>query len=307
MTSTHDMTAERDRALLRPVVCTTVGLIGNVLLTVGKLAVGFLAHSAALVADGVHSFADLAGDVGVLIALKAGQRPPDRNHPYGHHNYETLGALAASLLLLTTGALLGKEAVENLVAGESTVPGRIALAAAAVSIVVKEAMARYTDLAGRRHNSPALRTNAAHHRSDALSSLAVLVGVLGALNGAPWLDHAAALAIAVWIVWLGWRLMKDNTDILMETRPADEFVQRVHEVALSVPEVEEVTFLAVKPRGSIYLVDISIAVRPDMPVARGHELAHAVEDALVAEVARIIGATVHVEPYHPVNGDATSG
>lgn len=299
-------TEHRDRTLLRPVVCTTVGMVGNVLLTVGKISVGFLSHSASLVADGVHSFADLAGDVGVLIALKAGQMPPDRNHPYGHHNYETLGALTASLLLLFTGLLLGKTAVETLLAGDSVVPGRVALIAAAVSIVVKELMARYTFLAGRLHNSPALRTNAAHHRSDALSSLAVIVGVTGALNGAPWLDHIAALAIAIWIVWLGWRLMKNNTDILMETRPGDEFVQHVHQVALSVPSVEAVTFLAVKPRGSIFLVDISIAVHPKMTVAEGHGLAHAVEDALVEEVWEIIGATVHVEPHEPVSGDASA-
>ena len=305
MNLTSHRTESESPVLLRPVVCTGVGMVGNALLTVGKLMVGFWSRSSALVADGVHSFADLAGDVGVLIALRAGRIPPDRNHPYGHHNYETLGALAASLLLLGTGLLLGWDAVRDLRANEATVPGRMALAAAGISIVLKEAMARYTEHAGRLHNSPALRTNAAHHRSDALSSLAVIVGVIGAMNGAPWLDHAAALAIAVWIVWMGWRLMKDNTDILMETRPDEALVRRVHAAALSVPRVEAVTFLAVKPRGSIFLVDISIAVVPEMSVADGHALAHAVEDALVADVREIIGATVHVEPHAPVNGDVT--
>ncbi len=293
--------------LLRPLVCTIIGMVGNILLTIGKLIVGVMSHSASLVADGVHSFADLAGDVGVVIALKAGSRPPDRDHPYGHHNYETLGALAASLFLLITGALLGKEAIDNLLEGETSRPGIGALFAAIVSIVVKEAMARYTDIAGRIHNSPALRTNAAHHRSDALSSLAAVVGITGARYGVPFLDNAAALAIAVWIVWMGWGLMKENTDILMETRPDDEFCKRVHQVALSVQGVEAVTFLVVKPRGSIYLADISIAVAPDMSVAKSHELAHAVEDALREDVARIIGATVHVEPHQPPSAGEISG
>ncbi len=278
-------------------VCTAVGMAGNRVLTVGKLAVGFTSHSASLVADGVHSFSDLAGDVGVVIALKAGARPPDRNHPYGHHNYETLGALAASLLLLGTGLVLGWEAVGNLQAGVSTIPGGAALVAAGISIVAKEAMARYTFRAGRLHNSPALRTNAAHHRSDALSSLAAVVGIAGARWGAPFLDSLAALVIAIWIVWMGWQLLKGNTDILMETRPADKFVSRVREVAVSVPGVLEVSSLVVRPRGSVYLADIAITVQPDMTVAEGHALAHDVEDALRLKVARLIGATVHVEPH----------
>ncbi len=297
MTRESTGTGERGSLLLRPMVCTTVGMAGNLLLTIGKLIVGFLSNSASLVADGVHSFADLTGDVGVIIALKAGARPPDRNHPYGHHNYETLGALAASLLLLVTGFVLGKEAVEHLLAGESTTPRGGALIAAFISVVAKEAMARYTDRAGRIHNSPALRTNAAHHRSDALSSLAAIVGIAGARFGAPFLDSVAALVIAVWIVWMGWQLMKDNTDILMETRPGDEFESQVHNVVLSVPGVEAVTFLAVRPRGSVYLADVSIAVRPDMTVAEGHGLAHAVEDALREDVTRLIGVVVHVEPH----------
>jgi cation diffusion facilitator family transporter len=200
-------------------------------------------------------------------------------------------------LLLGTGILLGKEAVENLLAGVGTVPGQAALVAAVVSIVAKEAMARYTYLAGRRHNSPALRTNAAHHRSDALSSLAAVVGIAGARLGAPWLDSAAALFIAVWVMWMGWQLLKGNTDILMEARPSDKFVSRVRQAALEVPDVQEVTFLVVRPRGSVFLADISIAVHPGMTVAEGHELAHIVEDALIGEVRRLIGVTVHVEPH----------
>ncbi|MBU1674209.1 cation diffusion facilitator family transporter [bacterium] len=237
---------------------------------------------------------------------EGGGAPPDRNHPYGHHNYETLGALAASLLLLVTGFVLGKEAVENLLAGVSTTPRWGALIAAIVSIIAKEAMARYTDRAGRIHNSPALITNAVHHRSDALSSLAAAIGITGARCGAPFLDSVAALVIAVWIVWIGWQLMKNNTDILMETRPGDEFVSQVHDVALSVEGVEAVTFLVVRPRGSVYLADIAIAVRPDMSVSEGHGLAHAVEDALREDVVRLIGVTVHVEP-HTARGTIADG
>jgi cation diffusion facilitator family transporter len=265
-------------------------------MTAGKLAVGVMAGSASLVADGFHSFSDLAGDVGVLIALRVSDQPPDRNHPYGHHQYETLGALGAALLLLATGVLLGRDAIERLIEGSSLVPDPIALLAAALSVIVKEGMARYTDLAGRVHHSPALRTNAAHHRSDSLSSLAALIGIGGALLGWPIMDSLGAILISVWILRMGWGLLRENTDILMETRPGDGIVERIGETAMTVEGVRRVRSIRVRPRGSIYLVDLAIVVPPEQSVAEGHETAHAVEDALRQEIDQVIGAIVHVEP-----------
>ena len=286
----------RESRWLKPVACTAVGMVGNVLLTAAKLAVGFMSGSASLVADGFHSFSDLASDVGVLIALRVSEQPPDRNHPYGHHQYETLGALAAALLLLATGVLLGRDAVVRMIEGHSLVPEYTALIAAAVSFLLKEAMARYTELAGRIHHSPALRTNAAHHRSDSLSSLAALAGIGGAMVGWPIMDSLGELLISVWILRMGWRLLRENTDILMETRPSDEVFEQIRDVAQGVPGVRRVRSVRVRPRGSVYLVDLAIMVPPALSVSEGHETAHAVEDALRREIDQVIGAVVHVEP-----------
>lgn len=297
----------RGPLLLRPLVCTAVGMVGNVLLTVAKLAVGFAAGSASLIADGFHSFSDLAGDVGVVIALRASTMPPDRNHPYGHHNFETLGAMGVSMLLLVTGVLLGHDAVMNLVHDEHGRPGTAALVAALVSVLVKEAMARYTYAAADRHNSPALRANAAHHRSDVLSSVAAVIGIGGAMRGLPWLDSAAGLVIAGMIVWMGLQLLRDNAMILMETKPTDQFLERLHAAAFGIAGIRSVSSLRVRPRGSVYMVDIEVTVDPDLSVREGHDLAHAVEDALIGGVDGVIGAVVHVEPYVAAPGSVLSG
>jgi len=288
---------KRGPMLLRPLVCTSVGFVGNLLLTAVKLMIGYSSGSAALVADGFHSFSDLAGDVGVFVALKASSVPPDKNHPYGHHNFETLGALAASMLLLVTGVLLGRNAIMSFVSGGHHHPTLLALITAGVSIVIKEAMARYTYAAAEIHNSPALRANAAHHRSDALSSVAAVAGIGGALLGYPWLDSLSAVVIAGLIVAMGLELLRDNAMILMETKPNERFLKRIHEAAGSVSGILSVSSLRVRPRGSVYMVDIAITVSPDLSVRESHDLAHEVEAALTTGLDGIIGAVVHVEPH----------
>lgn len=290
------LTLSINSKFLHPVVCTTVGLIGNIALTVMKLVIGFLSGSASLIADGFHSFSDLAGDVGVLIALKASNRPPDRDHPYGHHNYETLGGMAAALLLLGTGFLLARDAVFGFINNTQSNPGWIAFYAALGSIVIKEIMARYTYKAGKIHNSPALRSNAAHHRSDALSSIAAAVGIAATIAGLQFMDGIAALLISFLIIKMGWDLIRENSQILMETMPEEKFVNKIKNCALDVDGVIEVRSLVLRPRGSIYLGDISIAVDPELTVTEGHEIAHQVESFLQAEEPSLTGVLVHIEP-----------
>ena len=192
---------------LQPFFCTTIGLLGNALLSAGKIIVGLLAGSAALVADGYHSLADVLSDIGILLALKAASQPPDENHPYGHHSFETLGAVIVALFMLGTALLIGKEAIEAIIAGDFKHPNWVALAASLVSVVVKEIMARYTMVVGKLHNSPALLANGAMHRADAISSLAAAAGIGAAMAGWPIFDSIGALVIALFILRMGWELL----------------------------------------------------------------------------------------------------
>ena len=281
---------------LRPMVCTTIGLVGNILLSAGKLAFGVLAGSAALVADGFHSLADVLSDVGILLALKASTRPPDKNHPYGHHSFETLGATLVALFMLLTAALIAKDAITDLVNGTFMAPQTPALVATLAAVVIKEIMARYTFMVGRMHSSPALLANGAMHRSDAISSLAAAVGIGGAMLGWTFLDSIAAVVISLFILKMGWDLMRENVMALMDTMPDEELLEEIRTAALTVECVQKLVELHVRQRGSWFMADLSIEVHPDHTIESAHSIAHAVEDRVRRDVGRVTRVFVHVEP-----------
>lgn len=283
-------------AWMRPMVCTFVGLVGNILLSAGKLAFGVLGGSAALVADGFHSLADVLSDVGILLALKASTRPPDKNHPYGHHSFETLGATLVALFMLFTAVMIGRDAVLDLIRGTSLQPQLPALLASGASVIIKEIMARYTLFVGRMHGSPALLANGAMHRSDAISSLAAAAGIGGAMLGWVFLDSVGALIISLFILKMGWDLMRENVMALMDTMPDDELLEEIRAAALAVPCVQEIRDLHVRQRGSWFMVDLSIAVHPEASIESAHGVAHNVEDRIRQDVQRVTRVLVHVEP-----------
>jgi cation diffusion facilitator family transporter len=277
-------------------VCTAVGLAGNIALSAGKLIFGLLAGSAALVADGFHSLADVLSDVGILLALKASTRPPDKNHPYGHHSFETLGATLVALFMLLTAVLIAKEAVTDLVTGNYLKPQMPALIASIAAVAVKEVMARYTLLAGRLHGSPALMANGAMHRSDAISSLAAAAGIGGAMLGWTFLDPIAAVVISVFILKMGWDLMRENVMALMDTMPDEALLAEIRSAVMSVECVQELGELHVRQRGSWFLADLAIIVHPDHTIESAHLIAHAVEDRVRRDVEKVTRVFVHVEP-----------
>lgn len=279
-----------------PVVCTAIGLVGNTLLAVGKIVTGLLAGSAALLADGFHSTSDVFGDIGILLALKAANRPPDENHPYGHHSFETLGAILVAGLMLATAGLIGWDAVRSLWLGDHLLPSWPALAASLVAVAIKELMARYTLHAGRLHNSPALLANGAMHRSDAISSLAAAAGIGGAMLGWRFLDSVGAAVIAVFIFKMGWDLLRENVMALMDTMPDRGLVAEIAAAAVAVPCVQEIVDLSVRQRGSWYLADLRIAVHPDHSIGAAHGIAHAAEDRVREAVPKVARVFVHVEP-----------
>lgn len=281
---------------LRPVVCTSVGLVGNSLLSVGKIAIGFLAGSAALIADGFHSLADVLSDVGILFALKAAATPPDENHPYGHHSFETLGAILVAAFMLLTALLIGRSATLDLMDRNFRHPESLALWASLGSVVIKEIMARYTLKAGRLHGSPALMANGAMHRSDAVSSLAASAGIGGAILGWPYLDNVGALVIALFILKMGWDLLRENVMALMDTMPDRELVQRIRSSVEEVACVQEVRDLKVRQRGSYFLADVRLAIHPDHTIEAAHDIAHGAEDRVRQENPKVARVFVHVEP-----------
>ena len=279
--------------------CTLVGLVTNVALAIFKLLAGIFGFSYAMIADGIHSVSDCLATSTVYVGLRIGERPADESHPYGHGNAETIAAFLVALIILATGAFVGISAVRLIVHQHFETPATIALAAAAASIVIKEGMFRYTLKVGERNNSPAVIANAWDHRSDAYSSVAALVGILGARLAFWYLDPIAGLAVSVLIVKMSIALLRPNIGILMDERPDTAILAEITATARKVSGVRAIDNLRAHRRGSTFTIDIEVAVDGGLTVEQGHQVASEVKSRLLGEVEHVQDVMVHVNPYRP--------
>jgi cation diffusion facilitator family transporter len=277
---------------------TIVGVVVNAVLVVLKLVVGLLGRSQALVADGVHSISDLFTDAVVLVGLHFRGKSPDARHPFGHGRIETMASAVVGLALIGVALLLGLDAGGNIVCGHVVRPDWPPLVVAALSIVLKEALYRYTIRVGRRIHSPVVTANAWHHRSDALSSVAVLLGLIGAQIDASLavLDPFAAILVSVLILKVGlttiWGTLKEFTD----TAPAAAVTEGIVACARAVPGVADVHDLKVRSAGGEYQMEIHVEVDGDLTVRQGHHIAQEVERCLIDEIDGMGSVIVHIDP-----------
>lgn len=275
---------------------TVIGAVVNLLLSLLKLVVGWLANSAALVADGIHSLSDLASDALVWFAARHAGEAPDEEHPYGHGRFETAATLGLGILLGIVALGIVWDAVLRAASGTHSVPGMLAIYAALISILAKEALYWYTILVARRINSKMLRANAWHHRSDAISSVVVLIGIAGAMAGWPYLDSLAAVIVGIMVAkigWdLGWEAMQELVDVALEP----EQVRLARETILAVDGVRSLHMLRTRRHGHQATADVHVQVDPRLSVSEGHMISQAVEDELKATVEAINDVTVHIDP-----------
>lgn len=285
---------------------TWVGAWVNLALALAKFLAGIYGHSQAMIADAAHSLSDLVTDAVVLLGLRWGRSDPDDSHPFGHGRIETLSALVVGVMLSALAVGLGYESIAQLMRGEEHHPTWLALAAAAVSILVKEVLYRYTARVGRRIKSQAVAANAWHHRSDALSSVAVLAGVAGAMIHPDWhsLDAWAALVVSLLVLKVGagvlWRALKEMVD----TAPSKEVVDSIKQCALGVAGVRQVHDLKVRSLGGRYQMQIHVVVDGDLSVTQGHAIAKNVEHCLQDELQDVDEVIVHVDPSAAKNKSA---
>ena len=274
------------------------GLAISVGLGAVKLAGGLLGGSVALVSDAAHSLVDAVISTALLLALAIAQRPADPEHPYGHGRVESLAGQAVALMLISLAVAIGWTAIRGL-GRPYVVPEAFTLAIAAGGAVVQEILYRSTSRVARRSGSSALLATAWDYRLDALGSVAVLLGVAAARWGGPrwhWADHAAAIAVASTIFWVGVGLLWENMQGLMDRQAKPELLGSVRGQALKVLGVRGVEKLRVRKAGLEYLVDIHIKVDPDMTVREGHDIAHQVKARLIGELRPVRDVLVHVEP-----------
>jgi len=276
---------------------TIVGAWINAVLVVIKLLFGYLAHSQALIADGLHSLSDLASDFLLLFAAKHATRDADEDHPYGHGRIETVFGIVQGAILGGFAIGIAYDAVLRLLEPARLLqPTAAALMVAAVSIVAKEALYRYTIKAARRLRSNMLRGNAWDHRSDAISSIIVLVGVAGTLMGVPYLDALAAVGVALMIIKIGWELIWQSLRELIDTALDAEVVAQIHDEIMRIDGVRRAHTLRTRKSGGDALVDVHIQVDPTLSVSEGHRIGEKARDALIARIEGVADVTVHIDP-----------
>ncbi len=294
------MTDNRERRIYR---VTIIGSIVNLVLLVFKFIAGIAGHSSAMIADAVHSLSDFFSDIVVIVMVHLSAKPEDGDHDYGHGKYETLASLIVGLMLAAVGLGIFYSGISKTIAffqGESIGdPTWIALLAAIISIIAKEGLYRYTIHEEKSIGSAALVANAWHHRSDALTSVAALFGIGGAmLLGPNWavLDPIAAAVVSLFIIKAAYDLVKPNLDELLEKSLSTEQKRRITEIVLSTPGVETMHRLRTRRVGHHLAIEFHIKMDGDMTLKQAHEIASAVERRLKDTLGQDIHTGIHMEP-----------
>jgi len=283
---------ERYRATRR---VTVIGGVLDLVLGILKLVFGYIASSQALIADGVHSLSDLATDFMVIWAAREASRAPDANHPYGHQRIETLATIVLGLALAAVALSIAWDAARSALGGDVPTPGMAALLVAGFSVVSKEAIFRYTMHVANELDSELLRSNAWHSRSDALSSIVVIVGVAGTILGYTYFDAAAAVVVAAMIVWVGGKMTWQGVQDLIDTGVHPNKVKEIEETVKSVDGVRDAHDLRTRRMGNEVYLDGHVLVEPKLSVSEGHRIGEAVRHRLRREFPNITDITIHID------------
>ncbi|HQO47699.1 MAG TPA: cation diffusion facilitator family transporter [Paludibacteraceae bacterium] len=293
-------TGNREKTIYK---VTWVGFFANLVLSIAKLLAGIFGRSGAMIADAVHSISDFATDVVVLAFVKVSAKPKDEGHDYGHGKYETLATViiglalfAVSIGILINSIELIRQVVDGVVIDR---PGLIALVAAAVSIVVKEALYWYTILAARRVNSPAMEANAWHHRSDAFSSIGTLIGIGGAyFLGEQWrvLDPIAAVIVSLFIGKVAYNLVKNGLNELLERSLPKELEDEIIGIIMSDSRLSDLHNLKTRRLGAHFAIELHVRVDGAMSVNDSHKLTQSIEKRLKEKYGDGTQVIIHIEP-----------
>lgn len=282
---------------------TLVGSAVNAILLAFKFVAGIVGHSSAMIADAAHSLSDFVTDIIVLVFVKVSSKPQDKSHDYGHGKYETLALTLIGIALMAVAISIIVKGAIKIAAwanGETLeAPGMLAFWAAIVSIVLKEAVYRYTVIKGRKLNSKAVEANAWHHRSDALSSIGTAVGIGGAIFlGQQWtiLDPIASVVVGAFIVKTAFSLLKDGFGDLMEQSLPDQVEDEILKLASGVPGVAEPHDLRTRRIGNHYAIEMHILMDGNITLKEAHDKASEVEEALRKQYGEETHVVVHVEP-----------
>ncbi len=295
--SPHDASVDEGAKTREAHKVTLIGAVIDFVVGVAKMVAGFIVGSTALVADGIHSFSDILTDVFVIAATHFGRQAPDSNHPYGHGRIETLATLWLGSMLIFVAGGIAWASLTRLIAGDPvSPPGAWAIGIAIIALLAKEWIYHYTMRVAKRVNSRLLEANAWHSRSDALSTVVVLIGLVATQFGAGWMDAVAAIMVGLMVGQIGGRLIWQSSQELIDTAlPRDER-HRMQRVAEAVPGVNGVHDLRTRTLGSLALLDVHIVVPPRVTVSEAHEIGNEVSRQLREAFPSLTDVTFHIDP-----------
>src|SRR5699024_6785874 len=283
---------------------TWIGIIANLFLAIIKGLGGFLSGSKALIADALHSASDIVSSVVILFAVRISNRPPDKEHPYGHGKAENIASMIVALLLVVVGIEISISSAKIFFGEVPTAPSNLALIIIIISIVLKEVLFQYKIRLGRKHNSTALISDAWHHRSDSLSSIAVLIGVGAAILGEklnlPLLvygDAVAGIIVSIIVIKVGYDLAKESSIVILEKVLSDEDIKKYQETILSIKGINHVDELLARTHGSYVIIDLKVSVDSTLNVREGHDIGKAAKTILMKRHPEVSDVFVHINPY----------
>ncbi len=276
---------------------TLLSILWNVILTIMKVFAGILGRSSSMIADAMHSASDIISSIGVLIGNKIAKTPNDKDHNYGHEKAETLVSFLLSILLVYVSLKIGYDGVKSLFhLDQVKIPTILPLIVSVISISIKEYQYRITIKVAKKINSPSLKADAWHHRSDALSSIAAFIGIGGSMLGFKALDPLAAIVVALFVAKVAFDILKDSANELMDSSISEEQESKIIEIAKRTTGVIHLGELKSRKHGAMVYLDLTICVNKNLTVFEGHEIATNLEKCLIESMNFIKGITVHVEP-----------
>lgn len=273
-----------------------VTIIVNAVLAIFKLIAGIIGKSSAMISDSVHSFSDVFSTIIVIIGLVLARKKSDESHPYGHERFENVAGIILAFCLLVTGVLIGVEGINNLISHDYVVPSKFVLGVAVISIAVKEWMYHYTIKAAKKINSDALKADAWHHRSDALSSVGSLIGIAGTIMGLWYFDIAACIIIALLIIKVSIDIFKEAISKMIDKSCDDETVDQIKNLVFETDGVLGIDELKTRIFGNKIYIDLEITADRNLTFEKAHEIAHDVHDKIEDTISSVKHCMVHVNP-----------
>ncbi|ATD55483.1 cation diffusion facilitator family transporter [Clostridium chauvoei] len=271
-------------------------IIGNIILSIVKVVVGVFSNSNAMIADGIHSFSDVISTIGVIIGLKLSSKPADKEHPYGHERIESLSSLLLSIMLFIIALGIGISGIKDILNKSFVIPGSLAIFAALFSIITKEWMYFYTIKYANMIDSASLKADAWHHRSDSLSSIGALLGIIGARMGFPLLDPLASLLICIMIIKVSYDIAKQSMSQLIDESAKDDIICEITSKINSIDDIKKIDSIRTRLHSTRIYVDVEISVDASLTVEEGHDIAMKVHN-LIEENKKIKHCMVHINPF----------